>query len=402
MNRRGFLRGTAVAGTVGVAGCLERLGFEERSAWSNPPLVENRPDAVYLPAGMEEMNTYGRATDGEYAVELSYTIPHRFWIIAGETEQVDVKPDDSMHLMMTVWDVETDTVLPVNIGLEILRDGDSVGGQLTPWAMLSQRMGFHYGDNIELPDEGEYTARVQVGPIDAAQTGAFADRLDSATTLEIDFEFNRSDIHDLEFDLIDEDRRGNREALPLMDHGEHGDGDGDDGSDHGGHNESDHGGHNGSDHDEHDGHGGSDGGGHDPGHPPTSAGPPVEELPGELLGTEHSADAKLSAIVTDVDRFTTSDESAYLALYLRTPYNDVSLPFASLDATVDRDGSTVLEDEPLTETVDHEFVHHYGIGLDALESGDEITASVDTPTVSRHDGYETAFFDFEDVSFEVP
>ena len=213
MNRRGFLRGTAVAGTVAIAGCLEGLGFEEQSAWSNPPLVDDRPNAVYLPAGTEEMGTYGRATDGEYAVELTYTIPHRFWLVAGEIERIDVDADDSMHLMLTVWDPETDTVLPVNAELDVLRDGDSVTGQLSPWPMLSQRMGFHYGDNISLPDEGEYTARIRIGRLEAEGTGAFEDRFDSPSTLEIDFEFNRSDIHDLEFELIDEDRRGERDAL---------------------------------------------------------------------------------------------------------------------------------------------------------------------------------------------
>ncbi|QCC56837.1 DUF7350 domain-containing protein [Natronorubrum bangense] len=74
MNRRGFLRGTTVAGSVGVAGCLERLGFEEQSTWSNPPLVE------------------------------------------------------------------TDTVFPVNVQLEVLHDGDSTGEQRSPWSMLFQRM----------------------------------------------------------------------------------------------------------------------------------------------------------------------------------------------------------------------------------------------------------------------
>ncbi|MXV63337.1 hypothetical protein GS429_14935 [Natronorubrum sp. JWXQ-INN-674] len=388
MNRRGFLRGTAVAGTVGVAGCLERLGFEEQSAWSNPPIVENRPDAVYLPAGIEEMGTYGRATDGEYAVELSYTIPHRFWIIAGETEQVDVAPDDSLHLMLTVWDVDTDTVLPVNLSLEILRDGDSVGGRLTPWSMLSQRMGFHYGDNIQLPEEGVYTARVQVGPVDAARTGAFADRLAEAATLEIEFEFERSDIHDLEFELIDDDRRGDREALPLMDHGDHGgEGHGEDG-----HGDGD-GDHDGSDHDgaDHD---------RDPGHPPPSVGPPVNELPGELFGPERSGDAKVSVNAVRTDRFT--DDPAYLAVSVRTPYHDISLPSASLNVTVERDGTPVLEREPLTETLDHEFGHHYGIGTDGLERGDEITVAVDSPPqVSRHDGYETAFFEFEPVTYTV-
>ncbi|SDK93811.1 iron transporter [Natronorubrum texcoconense] len=395
MNRRGFLRGTAVAGTAAIAGCLERLGFEEQSAWSNPPLVENRPDAVYLPAGIEEMGTYGRATDGEYAVELTYTIPHRFWLVAGETERVDVDADDSMHLMLTVWDPETDTVLPVNAELDVRRGGDSVTGQFSPWPMLSQRMGFHYGDNISLPDEGEYTARIRIGRLEAERTGAFGDRFDSSSTLEIDFEFNRSDIHDLEFELIDEDRRGERDALELMDHSDHGAHDG-----HGDDEHADHGENDDHDHDDSDGGRGHGDHGGDPGHPPTSDGPAIDELPGDVLGTERSGDAKLSVIVPNTDRF--ADDAAYLMGCLRTPYNDVILPSASLRVTIDRDGSTVLEDERLTERIDHEYGHHYGLAVDDLESDDEITVAVDSPPqVSRHDGYETAFFEFEDVSFTV-
>lgn len=375
MNRRVFLRSAAVAGGVGVAGCLERLGFEEESAWANPPLVADRPDAVYFPAGIEEMGYYGRASDGDYAVELTYTIPHRFWIVAGDTEQVDVDPDDSMHLMLTVWDVETDTVLPVTVDLELVRDG-SVVEQFSPWAMLSQRMGFHYGDNVSLPEEGEYTARVRVGPVDAERVGAFEGRLDESTTLEVDFAFERSDIHNLEFDLIDDDRRGNREALALMDHGEQGDGE------HG---------------DDHDDHGAGAHDDHDPGPPPTADGPSIEELPGDHLGTERSADARIAAFVTDADRL--SDDGAYLAVCPRTPYNDVPLPFASLTVTLERNGSTVLGPESLAETLDHEYGHHYGIEVDALEEGDEVTIAVDSPPqVARHDGYETAFFDFEDVT----
>ncbi|WP_339106339.1 hypothetical protein [Haloterrigena salinisoli] len=367
MNRRAFLRGTAVAGTAAIAGCLERLGFEEESAWDNPPLVEDRPDAVYLPAGKEEMGHYGRASDGEYAVELSYTIPHRFWTVAGDTQRVDVDTDDSMHLMLTVWDDQTDTILPVNTDLELRRDDGSIVEQLTPWAMLSQRMGAHYGDNITLPEEGTYTARARVGPVTTERTGAFADRFDDASELEIEFEFERSDIHDLEFEMVDEDRRGAREAHALMDPSGHG-------------------------------HGGHDGDG--PGHAPTSDGPPVEDLPGDRLGTERSADAKITAIRTTADRL--SGDGDYLVVCLRTPYNDVRLPSATLNATVERGGTTVLEDESLAETIDPELGHHYGVQLAGLESGDELTVAVDRPPqVARHDGYETAFFDFEDVRYTV-
>ncbi|MFA9427610.1 hypothetical protein [Natronorubrum sp. A-ect3] len=37
------MRGTAVAGSVGIAGCLERLGFEEQSTWSSHPSSKRTP-----------------------------------------------------------------------------------------------------------------------------------------------------------------------------------------------------------------------------------------------------------------------------------------------------------------------------------------------------------------------
>ncbi|WP_254768519.1 DUF7350 domain-containing protein [Salinilacihabitans rarus] len=366
MNRRRFLRDAPVAGGLALAGCLERLGFEERSAWEGAPLVEDRPDAVYVPASEEEMGTYGTTTDGEYAVALTYTFPHRFWLVAGERERVDVDADDSLHLMVTVWDAETRTILPTDVSLDVRRDGESVR-TVNPWAMLSQRMGFHYGDNVSLSDEGEYTARARVGPVGAIRrTGAFAGRFESAATLEVDFEYRRAAIHDLQLRRIEADRQGSRGALEPMPHGD---------------------------------------GGHDEGqagtvHPPTSRARPVEDLPGRHLGTASSADAAISVLETDADRLA-GDASSYLAVCPRTPYNDVSLPFTALSATVERDGEAVA-DEPLRETLDGEFGHHYGVPVDGLEAGDEVTVTVDAPPqVARHDGYETAFFEFEPVSFEA-
>ncbi|WP_247004922.1 iron transporter [Halosolutus gelatinilyticus] len=387
MHRRGFLRGSAVAIGAGFAGCLERLGFEERSAWSNPPLVEDRPDAVYLPAGSEGMGSYGSAHKGDYALEVTYTIPHRFWIPGEGGSMVDVETDDSLHLMFTPWDVETDTVLPVDMQLEILRDDEPIDGVgSSPWPMLSQRMGFHYGDNVPLPEAGNYTARVRLGPVGAARTGALEGRLDSAETLSVEFDFDPAHVHDIDIEPIDEDRRGEPGALPLMTHGDHGDGDHGDG----GHGDGEHDGH-----DDHEHAGGK----HDPGPAPTSRGPPVDELSGDVLGGKRSADAKLFAVLTDGDRFT--DEPSYLAVLPRTPYNDVILPFTALSVRIERGGTALLE-TPLVETLDHEFGHHYGTGTERLERGDEITITVDSPPqVSRHDGYETAFFDFEDVTYTV-
>ena len=367
MNRRAFLRGTATAGaagTVGLAGCLEQLGFEEESAFANPPLVENRPDAVYLPSSRDGMGMYGMATDGDYAAMLSYTFPHRFWTVEATEEGkevVEITADDSLHLMVTVWDRETHTVLPVDTRLEIRQDGDLVDiGTSSLWPMVSQRMGFHYGDNIQLPGEGTYTARIQAGPVSLERTGAFEGRLGSLGSLEIDFEYVRSDIHDLTFDTIPEAQRGNREALSLMRME----------------------------------HGGSNGG-----HTPMGQATPLEELPGESLEAEQSGDATFAALVSDADRLT--DGGSYLAVSPRTPYNGIILPFTSLSATVERDGETIY-DGSLAEALDHEIGHHYGVAVDDLASGDRVTVAVDSPPqVSRHDGYETAFFDFDDVSYTV-
>ncbi|ELZ10631.1 hypothetical protein C478_14297 [Natrinema thermotolerans DSM 11552] len=376
MNRRRYLRGVAGVGAVGaagLAGCLERLGFEEESAWANPPLVEDRPDAVYLPASREEMDMYGMDSDGDYALGLSYTFPHRFWTVEATSEGkqlVEVDADDSLHLMLTVWDRETDTVLPVDPVIEVRQDGSPVdAGISSPWPMISQRMGFHYGDNIRLPGEGEYTARVRAGPVSADRTGAFDGRLESAATLEVDFEYSRSSINGLSFQTIDEERRGNRGALPLMSHGDGGDSDG-----------------------------AGDGSG---GMPPMGQGPPIDDLPGESLGTERSGDAAITAIRTDAERFVGSDGGEYLAVCLRTPYHGISLPLTSLSAALERDGSVRLE-ERLTETLDGEFGHHYGLAVDDLAAGDRLRVTVDSPPqVSRHDGYETAFFEFEDVTYTV-
>lgn len=397
MNRRGFLRGTAIAGGVATAGCLERLGFEEQSAWANPPIVEDRPDAVYLPAGSEEMGIYGTASSGDYAMEVSYTIPHRFWIPGEGGSMVDVETDDSLHLMLTVWDRKTDTVLPVDMSFEILHDGDPIDGVgNSPWPMLSQRMGFHYGDNVSLPEEGAYTVRARVGPVSAARTGAFEGRLDSTATLAVDFEYAESDVHEIEVEEIADDRRGDRGALPLMDHGDH--------NDRGGHDDHDNETTASDDHTDHDDHSGDTD--DDVGPPPTSQGPPIEELPGDVLGTERSGDANISAIVTDDDRMTADDDrmtsgSSYLAVCPRTPYNDIILPFTSVSVSIERDGS-ILDETPLGETLDDEFGHHYGSVLEDLDSGDDVTVSIDSPPqVSRHDGYETAFFDFGSVSFSL-
>lgn len=150
MKRRQFLTGTGTLGVAGVAGCTDFVETEEvgedgdgaRSGGDvggEPPVVDDRPAAVYVPTHREGMEMIGTSEAGDYAVGLTYSFPHRFWVVTGtETERVDVRGADDVHLMATVWDDETGTVLPVGAGLsmEIERDGEFVA-EKSPWPMLS-------------------------------------------------------------------------------------------------------------------------------------------------------------------------------------------------------------------------------------------------------------------------
>lgn len=363
MRRRDALKAGAAIGGLATAGCLGI--FQTESVWRNAPLVENRPDAVYMPAGREEMGTYGTARAGRYAVALQYTFPHRFWTVSGaSTNRVEVGEDDSLHLMATIWDAETGVVLPVEPSLELRHDG-TIAASRTLWTMLSQRMGFHYGDNLQLDDEGTYVAEIRLPPVGADAVGDLAGQFQSAETVEIEFEYDTDDIYDLEYDQIDEARRGTRDAVPLMRSG--------------------------------GAAGGTDG---DVAEPiPTVPAP--EDLPGESLGTATSGDAVFAAaLVPAGTRF--ADEQ-YLLVSPRTPYNRIPLPLMGLSATVTQsDGDDPAFEASLSSVVDGRVGIHYGTPAGDLQRGESVTISIDTPPqASRHDGYEKAFFEMPSVEFTV-
>jgi hypothetical protein len=72
----------------------------------------------------------------------------------------------------------------------------------------------------------------------------------------------------------------------------------------------------------------------------------------------------------------------------------------SLSATVTRDGTATFDDV-LAPTFDPDLGYHYGAVAD-VQSGDDLALSVDLPPqVARHEGYETAFFSFDEMSLSV-
>lgn len=353
MNRRSFLRGSGVACATAIAGCLSGL-FDTRSALA-PPLVEDRPSAVYYPTHTEGMKTIGLKRAKEYTIGLMYSYPHRFWNITSDRRnKEEIRSEDSIHLMGSVWDTETNTVLPTaNLWAEITTNGERVTSKHL-WPMLSQTMGYHFGDNIALSGDGMYAVTVRFGPVDVRRTGAFRDLGESMSTT-FEFEYSRENREKIMFKRLDE-KKGQREALDPMQMKQ----------------------------------------------VPLAQLLKPDGLPGRRLGTATSGDGVFAVTTLDTPPTGIDNTGPYLAISARTPYNRYPLPFMSLSMTLSHGDSTVF-DGPLVTTLDPELGYHYGVTVDQLRSGDTLTLTVDAPPqVSRHEGYETAFLDMPPMKLTIP
>lgn len=358
MRRRAFLLATTSVGSA-LAGCLGRLGLQTQSAWRDPPLVENRPQAVYYPAITEGMATYGTHSVAPYTVALMYSYPHRFWPVNGTSrEKVVVEAEDSVHLMAAIWDAKSKTVVPIDAGLsaELTREGEFVSEEVI-YPMLSQQMGFHYGANFPLEGDGTYTADISIGATGMNRTGQFAGEFDEPVTATFEFDFRSADLYDLPLERLPE-KAGERGAVSPM---------------------------------------GMD--------VPVGKAPRKSALPGTALGTKRSGDAHfvLRALPGATANASKGGESGTrLAAFPRTPYNRFVLPFMSLSATVLRAGKQVSRGA-LESTLDPSLGYHYAATAGDLRPGDEVVLEVETPPqIARHDGYETAFLDMPEIRFSVP
>jgi len=357
MNRRELLGGTLALAGVSLAGCA---GLVETRTAGVPPVLENRPDGVYYPSHVEGMSAVGTQTSGDYAVGLFYSYPHRFWNVNGDSVSLtEIDSDDAVHLMASVWDPETGTVLPeTGLSLEIVQDGSLVS-QETIYPMLSQPMGFHYGANFGLDGDGTYTVRVSVGAVATRKTGAFADRFTDPQTVEFPFEYSEAAKNDISFEQVDE-RAGTPGAVEPMEMDAL----------------------------------------------PDATAPAPDALPGRSLGAAMSNDARLVATVLDSPPEGVDGEGPYLAVSARTRYNRMVIPAMGLSGRLSRDDETVFEGE-LARTLDPTLGYHYGAVVDDVQPGDGLTLSVDVqPQTARHEGYETAFGGLlggmPDVTMQVP
>ena len=354
--RRALLGSVAAGGLTASAGCLGALGFSRQSAWRDPPLVEDRPDAVYVPAVVEGMGTYGRTTAGRYGVALTYSYPHRFWTLSGsETAKTVVEADDDVHLMVSLWDVETGQVLPLDSGVTIeIRNAEGTVTQEVAYPMLSQTMGLHYGSNYVLDGEGSYEAHVQLGGLSLRRTGGYAGAFGSPATATVGFEFDTDELH--EVSLSRPENAGDRGAVAPM---------------------------------------AMDG-------VPVGRAPDVASLPGRHLGRGTAGDAVFEVFVVDAgemgERF---GSDPYFYVSARTPHNGIVLPMMGLRASLRRDGEGVWA-STLSSGLDSEIGYHYGASVPGVREGDEVVIETTVPPqVARHDGYETAFLGMDAVSVRV-
>ena len=348
MHRRQFLAGAGAAGAVFLAGC----GSLQSQSTRAPPLVENRPDATYKPTHAEGMEMAGMSRAGDYMVGLTYSFPHRFWTVTGTTaERVDIRSEDSLHLMATVWDPESGLVLPVSagVGITVVKDGETVADK-QPWPMISQNMGFHYGDNYALDGDGLYELSVRVNGMNETRRGALSGRFGQPGEATVEFDFAQSALDQLSYTEFP-DTQGDRAAVDLMNMEM----------------------------------------------VPTSQAPETAALPGTLLGTGTGSDETYVVSWLRDAPFLGAEES-YLAVSVRTPYNRVPLPMMSIDGTVTASGQTVYEDA-LNAAVHPDVGYHYGAVVPSGAPEPSVTVDVVAPPqVSRHEGYETAFLGTPSIS----
>jgi hypothetical protein len=360
MDRRRFLGATAALGSALAVGCLDSDGAATDAPTDTPTATPSttpaptttapdKPAGIYVQSFQERMSMQGTATSGDYEFALLFAVPHDFWTVTGDDVSLtEATEADSLHLMAGVWDPETRTVLPeTGLSVEIARDGDLVSQEVI-YPMLSQPMSFHYGGNFGLDGDGTYDVTISVGGTSIRRTGAFDGRFGDPASVTIPLEFTEETRAELGTQPLD--RGGQPGALRPMEMAM-----------------------------------------------PQAVLPPESEMAGTVRGSAMADDARLVVTTLDTPPAGVDGDGTYLAVSARTRYNRYVLPAMALSATVERDGETVFEG-PLPRTLDPDLRYHYGAVAD-VQAGDDVTLSVDTiPQVARHEGYETAFRQMDDVT----
>lgn len=361
LNRRHLLELSGLTAVGALAGCLDGESTPaETPDETDTPTPSSTPaenfganGRVHYPLHTHKMIMAGTQTVDDFSFAVMYSVPDYFWNVNGTSVQKTLRrPTDDVHMMTVVWDEESEQVLPeTGLSIQILKEGEMVSQEVI-YPMLSQRMGFHYGANFGMDGDGEYTIKATVGGISTRRTRSFSERFDSGETAEITFDYSQQEVDDITLNKLD--KAGELGGVGQMDMMMT---------------------------------------------PEATAADPAE-LPGQVVGTGSSGDAELVlARVAPADSPVETD-SQYLSLTARTPYNKIVIPAMLVDATITRDGETVFEGT-MERTLDPERGYHYG-AEQSVRQGDVVTLSFPTPPqTARHDGYESAFLNMENIEITV-
>lgn len=386
--RRKFLAASGITVVTGVAGCstdsdddrtdrttgtltratrttTERRGTPTPTATetTEPPsdsgpqsMLEGNKPIVFVPSIRHGMRLAGIEEVGPYTVSMSYTFAHDFWLLTGrKTSYVAVEPGQVMHLMTTVWDPEYGQVIPLGSPTVEITDAESgdVVTEKSPWPMLSQQMGPHFGDNVALPEEGAYTARVTLNPLSVRQLGEYQERFTESVDLTFDLPFRYTIMNNIREVVVDDS--GVPGAFDPMEMASR----------------------------------------------PVGTVPKPLDLPGQHGGIAESGDATFAVQVLETTPAGIDSSAPYLAISPRTPYNRYPLPAMGLRATVS-EGSERLFRDTVSSAIHPELGYHYGTPVPGLSMGDELLLEVGAPPqVARPRGYQTAFMKFDDMSLTL-
>lgn len=166
------------------------------SSGESEPVAGEAPSSQMTGGGMSEsgmssmMKSLGSATWQGMRVELATADPETFDIFQGDqVKEVTPDADDSVHLMAILSDTKTKERIPYAECWVTVTDA---AGQLVfderMWPMLSRGMGTHYGINMPLPQSGEYSVELRVGPPQAARHPEYSDVWQQAKTFTFPLE----------------------------------------------------------------------------------------------------------------------------------------------------------------------------------------------------------------------
>lgn len=357
MDRRQFLGTLSGATVVALAGCSN--GTDDTPTNQSTPTDTETPTdqqdlrGAYVLDHKDEMQMFGVKSDGRLKTALMYAVPHEFYLTTGtRTQKVEIQTQDTMHLMVSVWDDESNVLPPsVEPSVTIYRDGEQQT-TVNPWSMLSQQMGYHFGDNLQIRGEGNYRFEVELNSESSRLSGDLVGVFDE-TSFTFEQQFNPFDVQSLDQMTVENaDEAG---AIPPMDMEMM----------------------------------------------PTPTQPAFSEMPIEMTDAQYTNDMGVAVGTFDSPGTFGIDTEQYLVVSPQTRYNRYLMPLMSVEATVTR-GEETLYDGSLNSSLHEDLSLFYGAGTPALEQGDTVSVSFNAPSqLARGLGYEEAFLALDNLEYTL-